>query len=574
MKAERLFRIIGLVDDDLIEELSASFSTPKKSRHWKQYLAAAACLGLMCVLSFTLFMDRGGSKSESAAPEFSGSDGSGVTHDTEPLSVEETTFMSYAGPVFPLTLTEETEGVTAQRTTTWDFTTGTYLDSDESRQWGATVTDSYVLMNHTTGEIIAMACYPVAGSLDSLAEHAPVITADSAKTNWTLYTGSYAGGFRDAGVDDGSTWNLDTPGNWKDYKTLLENGSYLETALSEKPLLEESVIVYSFTDFKAPQDTQNVEQVFSCVYDRDVTAVLSYGFNSLWYDDPGAPDWYQYGYTANRAVKQENFPKYLIVLGEDVRDTALRSLVNGNDEILDDVYCTVKRYETTLGDILEEICGNYREEYLQSWQQHSNTSNTFAHASTEDFCNLVAEQLLQHGLLSDTPKDRYADGRLDELIPETLYFDRVLYLTFPVTIPAGSNITVTVQQWKAPSFDYGGTHSENVDLQGYDLVTRLGSNLDFWEQKAALTNTENMEIAGQNFGFDLDSGITEVTLDLSQEHYYLEIRPKEEKMNRRKSFPPVFYGFFYQFCAQPATKPAHCHTSQDIRWPMDIEVQT
>ena len=58
-------------------------------------------------------------------------------------------------------------------------------------------------------------------------------------------------------------------------------------------------------------------------------------------------------------------------------------------------------------------------------------------------------------------------------------------------------------------------------------MTRLGSNLDFTEQRAALENTDNIQIERQNFGFDLEKGVTEVTLDLETEHYYLEIQAKD-----------------------------------------------
>ena len=67
--------------------------------------------------------------------------------------------------------------------------------------------------------------------------------------------------------------------------------------------------------------------------------------------------------------------------------------------------------------------------------------------------------------------------------------------------------------------------SENVGLQGYDLVTRLGSTLDFTAQTAALVHTEAIELVRDNFGFDLASGVTEAKLDPEAEHYYLEIRP-------------------------------------------------
>ena len=67
-----------------------------------------------------------------------------------------------------------------------------------------------------------------------------------------------------------------------------------------------------------------------------------------------------------------------------------------------------------------------------------------------------------------------------------------------------------------------------MGLQGYDLVTSLGSALDFTGQTAALVNTDTIEIVRQNLGFDLENGVTEVAMDLTEPHYYLEIRPLEE----------------------------------------------
>ena len=105
--------------------------------------------------------------------------------------------------------------------------------------------------------------------------------------------------------------------------------------------------------------------------------------------------------------------------------------------------------------------------------------------------------------------------------------ERVLYLSFPVTVPAGGSVTVSASLWKAPSYDFGCSGSENVGLQGYDLATALGSNLVFTSQTAALTNAENIEIVPAEPGFDPANGVTEVILDLSEPHYYLEIRPLE-----------------------------------------------
>ena len=171
------------------------------------------------------------------------------------------------------------------------------------------------------------------------------------------------------------------------------------------------------------------------------------------------------------------------------------------------------------------ICNNYAANFETELFE-----NPFTLISPDQFTDTVKKLMLQHGVLAgDQIKDRYSDGRLDELISEVLYQDRVLYLTFPFSIPAGESVTISAEFRKEPSFDYGCSGSENVGLQGYDFVTQLGSNLEFTQQTASLVNTETIEIINQNFGFDLENGVSEVSLDPDTEHYYLEIREKSEQ---------------------------------------------
>ena len=66
----------------------------------------------------------------------------------------------------------------------------------------------------------------------------------------------------------------------------------------------------------------------------------------------------------------------------------------------------------------------------------------------------------------------------------------------------------------------------NSKVYGYDLAIDLGSNLTFTAANASLENTGGIRITGQNFGFDLENGITEVSLDLEQSRYYLEVCQK------------------------------------------------
>ena len=166
----------------------------------------------------------------------------------------------------------------------------------------------------------------------------------------------------------------------------------------------------------------------------------------------------------------------------------------------------------------------YAAFYTRGWiPDHPNPFDTL---SFEMYRGAAAELLVQYGALSNTPRDRYADGRLDDILYEVLIHQRVLYLQFSVTVPAGGSVTVDCTLWKEPSYDFHCSGSENAGLQGYDLVTRLGSSLDFTRQTAALENTEGIEIVRQNLGFDLENGVTSVELS-TEEHYYLEVRVRE-----------------------------------------------
>ena len=523
MKAERLFRVLGLVDEDLIEE-AASPAVCQRKFPLRKALAAAACLALVCGVSW---LALGGLRMGSSSP--GEASGSGITTDNGPSSEEGTTFMSYAGPVFPLTLAEETGALTAERTTTWDFAPGTYHDGTP-RQWGASVTDSYTLVNITDSDQTVTALYPFAGSFRKLER--PTVTVDGEESDGALCVGSYAGSFQGVWQSDGqggyvlddTTLNLSHPDSWMDYKALLADGRYLDAALGDGPVLDIPVTVYEFTDFQAPEGYDAATQAIEFTIDREKTAVYSYGFNGgAWDPDTG---WQQRSYFVPGGQRREKELKLLVVLGEDIEEYTLAGYENGGcEKELEGVSCTVTRREATLDEVLDQLCRNYLETYAD-WQYGMDTDELAA-VPFPLFRRAVGELMAQYGPTSETVKDRYAGGRLDDIISEAMSMDRVLYLAVPVTVPAASQVNITFALWKEPSFDYGCSGSEHVGLQGYDLVTRLGSNLTFTEQLAALEHTENIQIQRQNFGFDLEKGVTEVTLTPEMEHYYLEIRPKE-----------------------------------------------
>ncbi|MCI9578648.1 MAG: hypothetical protein HFF98_07360 [Oscillibacter sp.] len=525
MRAERLFRALGLVDPALVEEALEL----RRRLAWRRWAAMAACLMLVMGLGFGWRITGGfqglGACSSGADSGSSGGASADVPADPEAGAhnggVEDgAAFLSYAGPVMPLTTAEDPVGLTAERTVTWDFAPGAYPDG-EPRQWGAEVTDACVLWNQTGEDVTVTALYPFSGRFSELA--LPAVTVDGEAVSSALYAGPYSGGFQSAyGAETPDTSNLEPPGGWREYKALLESGVYQEQALGEDPALDIPVTVYEFSDFAAPHgEYQAATQAVSFDLDPERTTVLTYSFNGMEWEG----NFRRYSYFVPDGMRNESEVKLLAVLGEDLGDYVLQGYPDGGcdrGEEIDGVSCSVTRREMTLEMVLDWVCRDSLERYGEDWVSEDGP------VTFPMYRRAAAELLVRYGPLSGTPMDRYADGRLDDMLMETLGQERVLYLSFPVMVPAGGSVEVECAFWKAPSYDFGGSGSENAGLQGYDLVTGLGSSLAFTRQSAGLVNLENVELAGQNFGFEPDGGIFSVELDLEQEHYYLEIRPIEE----------------------------------------------
>lgn len=474
-------------------------------RRIKPWMGVCACLAVVLlgvgVLNGTIPLLR-----------FGGSAGGGG-HD------EASTFMSYAGPIFPLTLGEETEAITAQRHITLDFAPwepvwveAEYLEEGGywSRSTDLLVTDSYTLTNRSETDREVTVYYPFAAPLKDLSQYRPTLRLDGAEL--------------DAALAVGGTWPVYTAQSWEDYRDLLSGGNYLKTALG--PLRDPAhipVTVYEFTDPYGPAESEEAPNPSIRVnldLDYDQTAVLSYGFQGGSFDRetgtmvqdfsiPGPED-PEYGDS-----------RYLLVLGTDVTDLTTGGYATGGFEAdtpaLENCGVTVTRYESDLDTIFRTILTDALARRMDE------NDEQYVGLDFEICYRAILDRFYASGL-PENRSEWQGTGALEDFISESFSMDRVSWVSAQVTIPAGGSVTVEAAFAKAGSFDYACAHTNNRGVYGYDLVSKLGSNLACTEQTATLEDRGLIEIVRQNFGFDLENGVNTVTLDPEQEHYYLEVK--------------------------------------------------
>ena len=544
MKSDELLDAIGEAKDEYVQDVRNA--KEKKMPGWAKWTSAiAACLVLTIGVSL-FFGGMGGN---------AGAGGSG--HE------DGSTFMSYAGPVFPLTLREENAAISAERTVTMDFepwvpvwisneeeaASRTNLTEEEKQdvidtynEWypeggryqssgKILVSDTYTLTNSSSEDQTISILYPFASSLNGLSENRPTITINEEAINTELHAGSYAGTFQGAWENWAETHenpgslNLQYIESWEGYETLLSDGSYLERALGDYPDLSHiPVIVYKFTDAWGPAEDDdagipNPSMRIMFELDYEKTNVLSYGFHS------GSNDRENGIMGRGFSIREEGErwygnPYYLIVIGDDVQNMTSQGYVTGGWDTKNEVESgvTITRTESDLESALREAASFYYGE-LTDVQNYVEADPEYGF---EMYYGLLKEHLVAYGVLSEKEIDRYASGWIEEL--DIVGVDRVFWLEAEITIPAGESVTLTAAFEKEPSFDFSCADTANKGISGYDMVTALGSNLIFTQQTACLEDRGQIEIVRQNFGFDLENGIKEVKLDLTVPHYYLEVK--------------------------------------------------
>lgn len=549
-QSERIFEALSDVGPEKVQD-----AAPGRRRiPWKRFGTLAAVLALVLTAG-GLVLPRLGRDGAAGG----GDNGSGAPAGGEgPGSDGASTFMSYAGPVFPLTLAPGEEALSAEREITLDFAPwGKTWQSNEEEAAGREdlteeqrqevlsdysawypeggrslsstdilVRDAYTLANDSPEDRTVTVLYPFAASLRDMAKRRPVLTLEDRPLEAELHAGGYSGGFQGAWAnwpeepDNPGSLNLRQPSGWEDYRDRLEDGTYLQSALEDWPDLSGiPVTVYEFTeswgteaDGGAGIPNPSIQARFSLDYDR--TTVLSHGFNGASFDREGGTMIQEFSIPRPGSSRSGD-PCWLIVLGEDIRDLTTGGYVTGGADAdtpeLPESGVQVERYESDLETMLRKVTRLRlrRDEALEG-------------VDPELYLGLMKDNLLSSGPLAESPAERYDTGWLEEL--DFAAMDRVFYLEAELTVPAGGTVTLTAEMVKEASFDFFCAQTENQYVCGYDLVTSLGTSLTLTRQTAVLEDRGQIEILRQNFGFDLAAGVREAELDPEIPHYYLEVR--------------------------------------------------
>ena len=415
-----------------------------------------------------------------------------------------TDFMSYAGPVFPLTLEKAAPELSADREVLLDC--APYAEENTA---AITVTDRYTLQNSSDEDCTVTVLYPFVSSLSDLDSLQPSLTVDGSAVKNTLYPGAFPGWFGPASPDPElaeERWNLHHAESWTEYQTLL-TGSYQADALAPKTLPEQTVYVYSFT--ASGETTANAATLAITVdADPEKTTILTYGINGYGQNEAtGQP---QYSYFTNEHRQSLHL---LAVLGQDLTGCTMQGYTDGSCEQgkeLDTLEGTVTRTELPLAELLRQIAA----------------AQLGADASADEVKRLAAaaaELLTQYGVCSAIPAERYSEGRLDDLLQDAETVQRVCYAAAEITIPAGGTVCVEAVFRKPHSFDFFGFYNELVD--GYGIMT-TGSALTLQNQTARLDTRGLVTIYGQNFEFDGQGNA--VPLSAQTEYYYLNLTAGSE----------------------------------------------
>lgn len=402
---------------------------------------------------------------------------------------------AYEGPVLPMLVLSGGEGLTAQRNVDFDFApygiaVGSFIDPNE-----AVITDTYLLTNSGASELTAELAYPFVGSYRMEARFFPAVTVEGEAADTKLV----------AAVDPGET--VQSSDNWREFREALLARDHLGNALAPAAGEALPVIVYEITDLHS--ETVG-ERYLAAEFTADPDRTVIWNFGSIgMVDDEEAGTFARVIHIPSEEEPWVMDRGYLVVVGGDIDNLTLTGYDSYDltqEHRIDGVSGQLRRYESTLSEVL----GTLAQYYVN-----------FPYHQTNSPWQVLCEGALKRLADPDYHTTATAYRSLNDLFSAVLNERVMMYQIVSLTLAPGQSIRVSAQFRQQASRDAIGL---GTPADGFELATRLGSSLRFEGQSASLTNSHRIEIVDQNFGFDPAAGVTEVTLDLKIERYYLTVR--------------------------------------------------
>lgn len=407
-------------------------------------------------------------------------------------------FNSYTGPVLPMTSLNGAEGVEVTRAVDFDFSPYSGGKSYTHRAKGAAeITDTYILSNTTRETRQLHLVYAFQGSFVDEPEEFPTITVDGAEIQPKLYPS----------VDPEEKLFYTT--SFEARKQKLLKTDYLGIAMDQPEALDIPATAYHFTDLAYNGEKLATYPMLTLRFSLDENTdvwLMSYATAPTKEDG-----------TYFMMFRVDEGEAWLFTTGGTLKDmeTGGNTGYNlGKDTATDGVTYKLETFETTLYDAIQTMAESYDYWAVEGRETYPNSGCVTP--------EILTAGAIQRGI-ADENSGSLPFQSISLLFSEVITERRMMYLVFPVTLEAGQSVTVEASYVQEPSSDGGGPKEYR---EGFDLATKLGSDLNFTGLSSSLSHTDPIELGEQNFGFDLENGITEVTLDLNVERYYLEIKVK------------------------------------------------
>lgn len=400
-------------------------------------------------------------------------------------------YVDVTGALLPLTTGEAHEGLTARRALTLDFSGSAAL---------AEVTDAYTLMNETAQDMDILLCYPLAGSLDAWdgAGYAVTVNASRTEVGVKMSPGGTTADRYKIYEDQFDPLKDEVMGHLKPCYP------YERSAAPAPDLSGIMVRRYRVTDIRSDS-----------ALPEDARLCLAY----QWSAPQGKT--IDYGSTASQTtmlcddvaevrylLSMEDAERFtLTVIGGELTDYTLTGYASADcaeGTELPALTAALKAEELPLSEVLDETA----EEWLKMHPSET---------ETELFSQALAMRIADEVLDAAYPRHTW-----EYFLNTVSTQERIFWLTIPVTLPAGGEVSICVEFDRCGGEEFNGPAARE-GVYHYDLLPNYGTTLNLSDQVIRLAGGEDLTIIQSETGEALREG-----LHPTEEFYHFSV----EKRNR------------------------------------------